>query len=185
MTFVEVLQEVPDKYRCSSHVVFFSFLLSYFLHSDLHCYLSEQLVGLLHDPASCWTLGLHAPPPPTHTAGRLTFPRLPQMRPLSCSETLLLHYFPENEIGKHKVQVIFTDLYVTIFLYVVCMPLIHSYFSVAFPPRSGMTSNQTLSTTCATSMITQTFSSSPKHLQLLSPLTPQRLCTSHPQLILF
>ena len=38
------------------------------------------------------------------------------------------------------------------------MPLIHSYFSVAFPPRSGMTSNQTLSTTCATSMITQTLS---------------------------
>ena len=47
---------------------------------------------------------------------------------------LVLHYFPENEIGKHMVQVIFTDLYVTIFTH----GLHASNFSILLPFLLGL-----------------------------------------------
>lgn len=83
-----------------------SFLPLHFLGSDLHCCLSEQLVGLLCDPGS--TLP-HTLLVGWASSGFLRWGHSPAQKPLR------LHYFPENEIGKHKVQVIFTDLCVTVF----------------------------------------------------------------------
>ena len=97
---------------------------------------------------------------PHTTAGRLTFLGLPQMRPPSCSETFAASLFSRKWNRKTQGPSYFHR------------PICHSFFihglhafnlsllfsSVSFPPRSGMTSNQTLSTTRASIMITQTLS---------------------------
>ena len=125
-----------------------SFLPLHFLGSDLHCCLSEQLVGLLCDPGS--TLP-HTLLVGWASSGFLRWGHSPAQKPLR------LHYFPENEIGKHKVQVIFTDLCVSFFIRGLHASGTSLLFSpVAFPPGSGMTSNRTLSTTCASTLLAQT-----------------------------
>ena len=153
-----------------------SFLPLHFLGSDLHCCLSEQLVGLLCDPGS--TLP-HTLLVGWASSGFLRWGHSPAQKPLR------LHYFPENEIGKHKVQVIFTDLCVTVFLHVVCMPLARPYFSLLLPFLLGLEWHQT--GLCLPHVLLlcspKRLPSSLRPLELLSPLTPQRLCTSHPQRI--
>ena len=153
-----------------------SFLPSHFLGSDLHCCLSEQLVGLLRDPGS--TL-------PPHTARRLSFLRLPQMRPLPCSEAFAASLFSRKCNRRAQGPSCFHRPMCHGFLYVVCMPLARPYFSLLLPFLLGLEWHQT--GLCLPHVLLpcspKRLPSSPRPLELLSPLTPQRLCTSHPQRI--
>lgn len=159
-----------------------SFLPLHFLRSDLPCYLSEQLVGLLPD--------IWAHPPP-HTARRLSFLRLPQMRPLPCSETFGASLFSRKWNRKAQGPGSFHR------------PICHGSFirhsflvrglhasdtsllfsPVAFPLRTEWHQTGLGLPHVLLLCLPKRLPSSPRHLELLSPLTPQRLCTSHPQLI--
>lgn len=163
--------------RCSSYVVFSLSSFCCLLSSDLYFFLSRQLVGLLHDSGSCLDIWIHPCSPTTLLVG---WPSLGFLRwgHSSVQKLLLLHYYPENEIGKHMVQVIFTDLYVTIFTH----GLHASNFSVLLPFLLGL--EWYLTRLCPPHLfLPWCFPWSPKLLEILSPLIPKRLCSSHLQLI--
>lgn len=118
-------------------------------------------MGLLHDPGSwldIWIL----PPRPQLLTG---LPKASSDEATPLLRSLLLHYFPENEIEKHMVQVIFIDIcqnFLTHGLHASDTSLLFSF--VALPPGSGMIYKQSLSAISISTMmlflITQTLGTS-------------------------
>lgn len=140
ITFIRVLHAVPDMYL-SGFFLFPSFCHC-LISSDPHCFLSGQLMWLLHGLSSCpgylgWLSIFLAGLP---SWGILKLGHCPAEKPS------WFHYFTENEVGKHTFQVIFRDLCIKIFLHMACvlaklyhcLPLTCTYFSVLLPFHPGL-----------------------------------------------
>lgn len=126
--------------------------------------------------APAWAFGFTP-----HTAGWLAFLRLPQTRQLPCSETFNASLFPRKWTRKtygpsypHRLKCHNSFTYGL-------HRLTRAYFSLRLPFLLGL--EWYVASLCLPDLfLPQWFPWSPKHLKLLSPLTLQRLCTSHPQL---
>ena len=141
---------------------FFSFLYST-VSSSVQTYISSCLDswwGSCMPLAPDWTFGF-CPPPQLLTG----LPKASSDEATPLLRSLLLHYFPENEIEKHMVQVIFIDIcqnFLTHGLHASDTSLLFSF--VALPPGSGMIYKQSLSAISISTMmlflITQTLGTS-------------------------